>query len=228
MIVNLSDKVILFDLDGTLLDSTDAIVGTCFDVFKNKKFEHSIDDEFIKSLIGYPLEAMFSMCGVAREYVDDFVLEYKRIYRQISFSQTYLLPMARETLELAASFARLGIVTTKTGAYTSPLLEHLGIGHFFETLVGREHVVMPKPHPEPIFKALHQMGKEIDENIWMVGDTKLDIMAANDAKIKAVGVLSGYGKKDELEKICGNIFETSFDAINFIKTTFGERIKRFP
>ena len=224
----MGDNVILFDLDGTLLDSTDAIVGTCFNVFKNKNFSHNFDDEHIKNLIGYPLETMFEMSNVPDDQVGEFVAEYKRIYRQISFSQTFLLPMAKETLQIASSFARLGIVTTKTGAYTTPLLDHLGIDHFFETLVGREHVVMPKPHPEPILKALEQMGKKIDGNIWMIGDTKLDILAANEANINAAAVLSGYGKKDELEKICEHIFETSFEAINFIKRTFDGAIKRFP
>lgn len=211
------DNVILFDLDGTLLDSTDAIVGTFLNVFKIKGYEKKITDEDIKNLIGYPLDTMFLKLGVDEKYADEFVHEYKMIYREISLAQTYLLPFCIESLELASSFARLGIVTTKTARFTVPLLEHLKISKYFETMVGREHVNMPKPHPEPILLALTQMNKKPSDTVWMIGDTELDLISANEAKINAAGVLCGYGKAENLQIHTKNIFNNSYEAVRFIK-----------
>lgn len=210
-------STILFDLDGTLLDSTDAIVGTCFEVFRRKNFKKVISEEDIKSTIGYPLEIMFEMLGADRELALEFMFEYKKIYRQISLSQTFLLPYTLEALEEASKFAKLAIVTTKTGAYTQPLLEHLKIDHFFEALVGREHVQNPKPHPEPILLALEILNIKDTANTWMIGDTKLDLISAKAANIKSIGVLCGYGKISELRPHSNHIFDHSMAAVEFIK-----------
>ena len=54
--------------------------------------------------------------------------------------------------------------------------------------------------------------------VWMIGDTKLDLIAANEAKVESVGVLCGYGKKDELSLYTKNIQNNAFEAVKFIKT----------
>lgn len=143
-----------FDLDGTLIDSTDAIVSTFHHTFEKMDFEFNQDDEEIKSLIGHPLDIMFQELGVPQEIVWDYVNVYKERYREISKQQTELLEFAKEAIELANTFARLSIVTTKTGLYSQELLEHMDIMHHFEHVTGREHVQNPKPHPEPIHRTL--------------------------------------------------------------------------
>ncbi len=213
------EKVILFDLDGTLIDSTDAIVGCFYHSFKELDFNFKGSVEDIKNEIGYPLDVMYHTLGVPKDKVSNFVDSYKKEYRKISQAQTFLLPQAVECVKLASSFARLGVVTTKTTAYTIPLLENFGIMSYFETIIGRQEVVNPKPHPEPIFKALENMGLKASSNIYMIGDTKLDIIAANDAKINSVAVLCGYGKKDELVKYTQNIVTDSLEAVKLIQNS---------
>lgn len=211
-------KIILFDLDGTLIDSTDAIVGTFTKVFNNNSFNFQGTVHDIKKEIGYPLEIMFQNLGVEHELSFKFVDDYKAIYREISKEQTELLEKSIESLEIASKFARLGIVTTKTTLYTIPLLEHLDIMKYFETIVGRQEVENPKPHPEPIFKAMNNMNiNNKDYDVWMIGDTKLDIIAANEAQIKSVAVLCGYGSRNELSKYTKNITHTSYEAVQLIK-----------
>ena len=77
------NKIILFDLDGTLIESTDAIISTFLHTFKELDFDfkYSIDD--IKSLIGYPLDIMYKELGVEDEKVWEFVNSYKNRYRVI-------------------------------------------------------------------------------------------------------------------------------------------------
>lgn len=214
----MKENIILFDLDGTLIDSTEAIVSTFLHSFEKLNFDYTGNEEDIKSLIGHPLDIMYQELGVEQEVVWDFVKTYKERYREISKAQTELLDNVKEALALASSFARLSIVTTKTGAYTTPLLEHLGIMDYFEIVTGYEHVEHPKPHPEPILKTLDLMKIERTSNIWMVGDTHLDLIAANSAGVNSVGVLCGYGKEDDLKEFTSFITPDSLEAVKLIHT----------
>ncbi len=213
----MKETIILFDLDGTLIDSTDAILSTFYYSFDLMNFKFDGSDEDIKKLIGYPLEIMYENLGVPKQKAFDFVDVYKERYRKISKEQTYLLDNAVLALEEAKKFARLSVVTTKTRAYSVPLLHNLGILDFFEFIIGRENVINPKPHCEPILKTLELMDIEIiKSNIWMVGDTKLDLIAANSANINSVAVLCGYGEEKELKKYTSNITLNALEAVKLI------------
>ncbi len=206
---------ILFDLDGTLIDSTEAILESFHNSFDVHKHPHP-DDEAIKALIGHPLDVMYAELGVAKDEVWDFVATYKAHYRVISTQKTVLLPDAREAVEEAAKFARLGIVTTKTGEYSRILMEHFGLMDYFEVLIGREHVQNPKPHAEPILSAMKEMGVSDKESCWIIGDTRLDLGSAQNAGINSVGVLSGYDNLEQLRTLTDVIEENALDAVRYL------------
>jgi len=209
--------VILFDLDGTVIDSTDAILESfhnSFDVFQS---EHP-SDEAIKALIGHPLDVMYRELGVDESQVWEYVTTYKEYYRVISTQKTYLLPRAKEAVIEAASFAKIGIVTTKTGKYSRVLMEHFGLMEYFEVLIGREDVEHPKPHEEPILKALESFKNVEKHNVWMMGDTRMDLLSAKNAGVNAIAVLSGYEGKETLQSYCEEIFEDAFDAVKYLKS----------
>ena len=207
--------IILFDLDGTLIDSTDAIVSTFHHSFDVHKKEHPKDEE-IMALIGYPLDIMYEKLGIDRGKVWDFVATYKERYREISTIKTELLSCAREAVEEAAKFAKLGIVTTKTGRYSKVLMEHFELMQHFEVLVGREDVEKPKPDAEPILKALEFFDVEGKE-VWMIGDTKLDLICAKEAGVNSIGVLSGYDEEETLKKHTNIIYTNALEAIKHLK-----------
>lgn len=207
---------ILFDLDGTLIDSTEAILEAFEYACVQNHFPVPSESE-ITALIGYPLDVMFEKSGVPREKAMVFVNSYKSLYRQISNGKTDLLPMAKEAVESAAEFARLGVVTTKTARYSRILLEHLDIMHRFEVLIGREDVENPKPHPEPIFKAMESM-KADSKHTWMIGDTCMDILAAKAAGINAIGVTTGYATPEQLKECDSLITDDVYEAIAYLRT----------
>jgi phosphoglycolate phosphatase len=209
--------IILFDLDGTIIDSTEAILESFHNSFDIHNHTHP-NDEDIKSLIGYPLDIMYARLGVADDKVWDFVATYKEHYRKISTQKTKLLPRAKEAVILASTFATLGIVTTKTQRYSKLLMEHFGMMEYFEVLIGREDVTEPKPSAEPIQKALKKLDKK-DDNIWMIGDTQMDILSAKNANINSIAVLCGYSTKTTLQKYTANIQNTTLEAVQFLKPT---------
>lgn len=208
--------IILFDLDGTLIDSTDAILESFHNSFDVHNSQHP-QDEDIKALIGYPLDIMFSNLGIEADRVWDFVTTYKEHYRKISTQKTYLLESARDAVLEASEFATLAIVTTKTGKYSQVLMEHFGLMEYFDVLIGREDVEHPKPHAEPILNALKKLDSEGRE-IWMIGDTKLDLISAKNAGVNSIGVLSGYDDSDTLKKFTDVVFSDAFEAVKHLKS----------
>ena len=82
-----------------------------------------------------------------------------------------------------------------------------------------ENVENPKPHPEPILKTLAQMNYDKNsDDVWMIGDTKLDLICANEAKVNAIGVLCGYSDEEELLKYTNIVKKDALEAIKYIST----------
>lgn len=207
-------KTILFDLDGTLIDSTTAIL----DSFKVAMSQTRVkfDAEKIKSLIGYPLDIMFRDLGFVENEVDSLVNAYRTHYGQIYLAQTTLLPSVNEALNLASEFADLAVVTTKTSKFSVILLENLGVAHFFKVIIGKEDVIQAKPAAEPILTALARL-KKGKENAFMVGDTSLDIKAALNAKISPLALSCGYESAENLAIHGVKVVPNALEAVKFIK-----------
>jgi len=207
--------IILFDLDGTLIDSTEAILESFHNSFDVHGMEHPSDDA-IKNLIGYPLDVMYPRLGVKDEEVSMYVQTYKEHYREISTQKTYLIENAKEAVILASEIAEIGIVTTKTGIYSQVLMEHFEIMDYFKVLIGREHVKNPKPHEEPIVKALESFDTQGKE-VWMMGDTKLDLLSAKSAGVNSIAVLTGYDSEKTLLKYTSHIYKDALEAVKWLK-----------
>ncbi len=205
---------ILFDLDGTLIDSTEAILESFYYSYDVYNLPHPKDIQ-IKAQVGHPLDVMYERIGIKdKELIVKMVNAYKEHYRKISTSKTVLLPFAKEAVELASRYATLAIVTTKTSRYSKLLMQHFELMDYFDVLIGREDVKNPKPNSEPIEKAINFL--KIDKkSCWMIGDTRMDMLCAKNANVKSIGVIGDYESKEILEKYT-NIIKTN--ALEAVKT----------
>ena len=208
-------KTILFDLDGTIIDSTEAILESFHYACSQEKL-NNIDFSLIKSLIGYPLFDMCKKIGVPEKQINSCINNYKIHYRKISYKQTTLIKNAKESLKLAKSFSKTCAVTTKLGQRSIGLLKHLGIWEYFDDIVGFDDVSKPKPDKEPIMLAMNKLNSNKDET-WMIGDTSMDMQSANNADISGISVLSGYQSEEELRVWSDIITKDSLEAVLFIK-----------
>ena len=194
---SLRSKIILFDLDGTIIDSTEAILESFTKAYESFNAEVP-SAESIKPLIGLPLEMMFEKLGVSTSDSLAYAKAYKEHYRTIHTQKTTLLPKAKEAIELAHGYAKLGVVTTKTAEYSRELLEHFGLMKYFDSLIGREDVKEPKPNPEGVLKAVDELRHRSGIATFLIGDSVVDMVAAEEALIGGIAVLTGYTSKDEL------------------------------
>jgi phosphoglycolate phosphatase len=223
-VVKMRDKnmIILFDLDGTLIDSTEAILESFGVSYSSLGLQRPKDEDIITE-IGYPLDEMFESLGAKKNMIDDLVKAFKSHYRKISKEKTTLLPLAKEAVTEAYEIAIVGVVTTKTSQFSSELVDHLGLMSYFDIFVGREDVKFPKPHPEPILKAIanHDIKKS---RCWMIGDTCMDIDSAKSAGINSIALLSGYGTQEQLSKCSATIKDNSLEAVAYIKKNLNSSV----
>lgn len=223
------NKIILFDMDGTLIDSTSAIYESFCVVFEKHKMP-ILGRAEVAQYIGYPLSDMFAFLGAEKGQIEQLCADYKTHYLKIHNAKTKMLDGAVEAIKMASEFASLGIVTTKSSDSSRNLLVHFGIARHFEVIIGKDSVTHPKPNKEPILKALEVLkgaGAGVESSvglsaveahkIFMIGDTILDLIAAKDAGIVGLGVLCGYGKKSDLEKYSKFIFKDTKEAVEFAK-----------
>lgn len=207
-------KAFLFDLDGTLIDSTEPIVSSFGAAFAS--FGMSAPDRAkLCSLIGHTLDDMFIALGAPEQKVADFIKVYKENYAMSYLAGTTLKAGCDEALLLAKNTgAKIAAVTTKTSKYSKILLEHLGVGSYFDTIIGRDDVERPKPDKEPVQKALLALSQE-PKTALMIGDTIMDAMSAKAAGAMAFGVLCGYGKEKDLKEHCDYVFADTLAAVEF-------------
>lgn len=191
-------RAVTYDLDGTLIDSTEAIV-TCFmRACDDLGLTRPAREDVVRS-IGHILEDQFRLhtSGDPVECAKAYRLHYESVCRDM----TFLLPGARESLERVRDAGlRIGFASSKRRYFCELILEHLGVLDFFEVRLGPDDVAHPKPHPECVEKALAAFGVAPDAMVF-VGDTHFDVLAARNAGVACLCVTTGYNSRDELEAL---------------------------
>lgn len=206
-------KAFLFDLDGTLVDSSEAIIETNKKVLDSNG--HSYDEQKIIGMIGMPLEEMFRILipNLSQAKVNQYTNEYRKHYSNIHLKHTKIQPGTIRLLrKLKDHGFKLGIVTTK---YRKPVLEvlhHFNLIDIFDTIVTGYEVKRHKPAPDIILEASKRLGVEA-ANCAIVGDSPIDIEAGKRAGAITIAVLTGPYTRQQMLKAKPNFLIESLKSI---------------
>lgn len=178
-------NTILFDLDGTLINTNDLIIESFLHTL-NHYYPDRYRREDVLPFIGPPLIDTFK--SIDEERVEEMVARY----RKFNHEQHDILVKEYETVydtvkTLHEKEFKIGIVTTKIRQTVNMGLKLTKLDSFFDVIVTLDDVENAKPHPEPILKALSQLNAKPEEAI-MVGDNHHDIEAGKNAGTKTAGV----------------------------------------
>jgi len=192
---------VLFDLDGTLMDTDDQMTERVSRWLSRLHLPHA--ERLARRLVMLfesPVNGLVTLLdrlGLDKPLLD-FLLRLRH-GKEIHRHDFHIIPGAAEMLAGLRGRYRLGVVTTRSEAEAKAFIAQHQLQDIFEFVIGRTSTRRLKPHPEPVRLASLQLDIPV-ESCLMVGDTTMDIRSAVAAGAPAAGVLCGYGTRKELEQ----------------------------
>ncbi|MEO8192864.1 MAG: HAD-IA family hydrolase [Gemmatimonadales bacterium] len=188
---------VLFDLDGTLIDSIGLLLECVHHAFEGRT-PAPTDEEWIAG-IGTPLRKQLAAYVSSEEETEALVDRYRVFQREHHDRLTKAFPGVAETLEeLNRRGHPMGVVTSKSNEMMDRGLEWSGLDHFMKTRIGMDSCTVHKPDPMPVRIALHELGYSPEEAVF-VGDSPHDIASGNAAGVVSVAALWGPFTTEQLE-----------------------------
>ena len=181
----------VFDLDGTIIDSAEAILESHDAAWASVGVERPAKDDIL-NLTGFPLIEIMQKLGPEHDPV-----ALARVY-----SETYVKANRHERLfegitDLLARPFRAAVATGKSQRGADRVIKEFGFSDRFEIVLGGNSVSKPKPNPDLLFAIMEKTGTK---DIVMIGDTTYDLEMAHAAGVKGIGVSWGHHTSEELRK----------------------------
>jgi pyrophosphatase PpaX len=191
-------RAVLFDLDGTLIDTIELILES----YRHTVAAHGLDpvpDPVWLEGLGIPLRVQFRRFTTEPREIEALIATYLEHNRAHHDALVRRYPGVLEGVRaLAARGARLGLVTSKMHGGLEQGLKSGGYEDLFEVLIGADDVENPKPHPEPVLRAAEQLGVDPRETIF-VGDSPHDMASGRAAGARIAAVSWGPFPRRALE-----------------------------
>ncbi|MGC8515553.1 MAG: HAD family hydrolase [Thermoplasmata archaeon] len=187
-------RAVLFDMDGTLLDS-EGLSSEATDFGVHAMTGRHLTEEENRSLTGRPVKK------VLEEWFPDkshSIYEAGIGYYRSRLGEISPYPGIKKLLDDLKSKYQMGIVTSTHREQAIEILSKVGLLEYFRFIIGQDDTMMNKPDPEPVLLAMNRLGVSREDCIF-VGDQPYDIIAAHEAGIIAAAATWGSGKKDVLE-----------------------------
>ena len=197
----------LFDFDGTLVDSAPGVT-KCAQVAMARMGYPEYPLEKLRSFMGPPLTYSFrELTDMTVEEADQAVVYFRERYSDVGKFECSVYPGIPALLEkLKRAGHAIAVASAKPEPYVREIMDHFGIIGYFDAVAGATMDEKSAYKVKSIHTAIEQTnyGDRMDE-VWMIGDRKYDMEGAKDVGIKAVGVLFGYGTREELESTGADI-----------------------
>lgn len=207
-------KLIIFDMDGTLIDSSEDITISVNFVRENFGLPPLNKDDVVNIINGDRSKLPFGLYGIP-EYTSKHRELFETHYFEQCIKNTYLYDGVLDLLEvLYQDGFELSVATNAYTKFAERMLSHLGVDKYFTNIVGACKVGKAKPDPAMIFHIIDQTAPV--ERVIMVGDNHTDVYAAMNANIEMVFAGWGFGKIEEFDKV-HYIAEKPFDLLKYLK-----------
>ena len=180
--------VVLFDLDGTVVDSGSIILASMRHATREVLGQEFADEELMRAVGGPGLEAQMAVFGPGQ--VDELVRVYRAHNEPLHDELEACRGMEDVLVRLHEEGRRLGVVSAKRRSTVELAFARVPLGHLFETVVGGDETERHKPDPEPLLLGATRMNADPAETAY-VGDSPFDMRAAKAAGMHAVAVTWG-------------------------------------
>ncbi|WP_424686885.1 MAG: HAD family hydrolase [Halarcobacter ebronensis] len=193
--------LIMFDMDGTLINSSTPLVNTINYVREELGFERLERELILESVNDPKINAAEFFYGTS-----DFTLQQQKLFEEYydanCLNGLQLYDGIKKLIDDLSSDFTLTVATNANSFFAKKMLDHLEVGHYFNTILGFDSVKNPKPHPEMINKILDTHSIK-NTKAQVIGDSHKDIMAATNAGVDSVLVNWGFSNhtKDAIETI---------------------------
>ncbi len=196
-------KVVIFDMDGTLIDSKKDITISINYVRKLNYNLPPLEEAFIVEAINKEVRNLAQLFYGTQTYRESDKVVFERHYEKQCIQNPYLYEGVLETLHaLLEKGVKLSVATNAPTKFAQRMLSSLDVGHLFDVIIGADEVSASKPNPEMLNKILNFYNYSHDKHrAWMVGDNTKDILSAHNAGIEALFATWGFSPEPLYEQV---------------------------
>lgn len=187
-------KVVIFDMDGTLLDSKKDITISVNHIREKHYSLEPLSEDFIVDAINKEVRSLPELFYGTKHYCDKDRELFEVHYAMQCIQNPYLYDGIKETLdELVASNVKISVATNAPTPFAIRMLKHLGVDEMFDVIIGADKVKKSKPDPQMLHFILDYYKYDwVKHKAWMVGDNSKDMQSAEAAKINSMFATWGF------------------------------------